>query len=100
MIHLPGHIKRILHFKNAAHYKPASCFAILFVLTIARGSTILKAQGCSDAGFCTIGNLHQLDQPATKKRVQKISIVLPLGIGDEKVFVFSPGVQYENKLNE
>lgn len=56
-------------------------------------------QGCSDAGFCTIGNLghsranHSLQQ-------QKLSFLLPLGVGDENVLVFSPGIQYDNKLSE
>lgn len=56
----------------------------------------LVAQGCSDAGFCTVGSIKQLDAETTK---QKLSLQLTNGIGDESVYVFTPGIQYDNKLN-
>lgn len=57
----------------------------------------VKGQGCSDAGFCTIGNLGQ--QPTTAGSKQKISVFLPVGIGDNNVTVFTPAIQYDNRLN-
>jgi len=60
----------------------------------------LNAQGCSDAGFCTIGGINQhADESATAKK-QKLSLILSNGIGDENVFVFTLGIQYDNKLNQ
>ena len=56
------------------------------------------AQGCSDAGFCSIGNLGQ--QPKTETTKQKITLLFPAGIGDEEVFVFTPAIQYDNQLNK
>jgi len=54
------------------------------------------AQGCSDAGFCTIGNLsHQRADSISND--QKISLLLPFGVGDEDVF--TPGIQYDNQLS-
>ena len=58
------------------------------------------AQGCSDAGFCTIGHLKQLQAKDEAKQHQKISVLLPLGVGDESVFVFTPGLQYDNQFNK
>jgi hypothetical protein len=55
-----------------------------------------NAQGCSDAGFCTIGNMNQ-HTAATKK--QKLSLLLSNGVGDESVYVFTPAIQYDNKIN-
>lgn len=55
-------------------------------------------QGCSDAGFCTIGNLNQ-SKGDSIHRGQKLSLLLPAGIGDEDVLVFSPGLQYENHFS-
>ncbi|GAB4022565.1 carbohydrate-binding protein [Spirosoma koreense] len=55
------------------------------------------AQGCSDAGFCTIGALKQ--HGATNNQGQKITLLLPIGLGDEAVFVFAPGIQYDNQLS-
>ncbi|MVM36817.1 hypothetical protein GO730_02595 [Spirosoma sp. HMF3257] len=55
------------------------------------------AQGCSDAGFCTIGGLKQ--QATTDNKGQKITLLLPVGLGDEAVFVFAPGIQYDNQLS-
>lgn len=54
------------------------------------------AQGCSDAGFCTIGGLKQ---HGADNQGQKITLLLPIGLGDEAVFVFAPGIQYDNQLS-
>ena len=56
-----------------------------------------KTQGCSDAGFCSVGNLGH--QPISKISQQKITVLLPAGVGDENVFVFKPAIQYDNQLN-
>lgn len=57
------------------------------------------AQGCSDAGFCTIGNLNQHSRETTSQNKQKLTLILSNGIGDENVYVFTPGIQYDQKLN-
>ncbi len=57
-----------------------------------------NAQGCSDAGFCTIGSLSQQQKNSTSK--QKISIFLPVGIGDDNVTIFTPAIQYDNQLGK
>ncbi len=61
---------------------------------------ITRSQGCSDAGFCTIGSLKpgHSDFDAAKK--QKLSFLLSNGVGDENVYVFTPGIQYDNQLNK
>ena len=62
--------------------------------------TEIKSQGCSDAGFCTIGNMKQhLDGEQSEKK-QKITVLLANGIGDENVYVFTPAIQYDNTLNK
>ncbi len=60
---------------------------------------LLKAQGCSDAGFCTIGNIkpYMLDSISVKK--QKLTFFFANGIGDENVYVFTPGIQYDKQLS-
>ena len=58
------------------------------------------AQGCSDAGFCTIGHLKQASGEKVQAKHQSISLLLPFGVGDESVFVFTPGIQYDNQLSE
>ena len=57
------------------------------------------AQGCSDAGFCTIGNLNQHSRETSTQNKQKLTLILSNGIGDENVYVFTPGIQYDQKLN-
>lgn len=54
------------------------------------------AQGCSDAGFCSIGNLKPAENHSAK---QKITALLTNGVGDENVYVFTPAVQYDLQLN-
>lgn len=55
-----------------------------------------QAQGCSDAGFCTIGSLRAYG--TTNEPGQRISLLLPVGVGDEEVVVFTPGLQYDNQF--
>lgn len=54
-------------------------------------------QGCSDAGFCTIGALKQ-HLPVDSSR-QTFSILLPVGIGDQSVLVVTPSLQYDRQLS-
>ena len=54
------------------------------------------AQGCSDAGFCTLGNLNPLHQKTGK---QKLTIGITNGIGDEGVYVLTPSLKYDYKIN-
>lgn len=68
------------------------------VLLFTTWQTNLFAQGCSDAGFCTIGNLSQ--QTNANEYKNKISLQLPLGLGDEEVFVLAPAIQYDRTFND
>ena len=70
-------------------------------MLIILGSTqIALAQGCSDAGFCTIGSLKPLASDSLAANNQQLSLVIANGIGDEGVYVLTPALQYENRLNE
>jgi hypothetical protein len=69
----------------------------LFILIVAHPKSGF-AQGCSDAGFCTIGNLNQ-QHGTTINRGQKLTLLLPLGVGDENVLIFTPGLQYDHQLS-
>jgi hypothetical protein len=57
-----------------------------------------KAQGCSDAGFCSIGALHHATETNNKGR-HHIKLALPVGLGDEDVFVFTPALEYAYHVN-
>ena len=70
-------------------------YLMLSLLLLSRLSAV--AQGCSDAGFCTIGGLKQ--HGTTDTHGQRITLLLPVGLGDEAVFVFTPGIQYDNQLS-
>jgi hypothetical protein len=58
-----------------------------------------NAQGCSDAGFCTIGNLNHETSVSQTNYKHSLKITLPTGIGDEEVFVFAPGIEYSYQQN-
>lgn len=70
-----------------------------FVLTLHVFTSTVLAQGCSDAGFCMIGNLRHLEENRSAQK-QKLSVLLPFGMGDENVLVFTPAVQYDHTLSE
>jgi hypothetical protein len=57
------------------------------------------SQGCSDAGFCTIGNIQSSSKDSLEENKNAISLLLTNGIGDQNVYVFTPGFQYERGIN-
>jgi hypothetical protein len=55
----------------------------------------LAGQGCSDAGFCSIGNLsHQTHSQGKAQYKNYLKLQLPAGLGDDDVFVFAPSLEY------
>lgn len=56
-------------------------------------------QGCSDAGFCTIGSIKPQVSDSLQLKRQKLVLLLGNGLGDEGVFVFTPGIQYDYHIN-
>jgi hypothetical protein len=72
-----------------------SIFFGLLLSSLLFGTTY--AQGCSDAGFCTVGALkpNAAATNAEKKRSHSITLLTPVGQGDDNVFVWTPGIQYD-----
>ncbi|MFY8127450.1 MAG: hypothetical protein ACOVMM_03670 [Chitinophagaceae bacterium] len=70
---------------------------IVLLLAIIAKSTFSFTQGCSDAGFCTLGNLNPLHQ---NKEKSQLTIGFTNGIGDEGVFVFTPSIKYDYRINK
>lgn len=56
-----------------------------------------NAQGCSDAGFCTIGALKQHTNADLHN--QKLTVLSPVGVGDEGVLIVAPAIQYDRQLS-
>ncbi|MCU0374753.1 MAG: hypothetical protein MUF24_05545 [Chitinophagaceae bacterium] len=55
------------------------------------------AQGCSDAGFCSIGAIKptpSAGEPNPKNK-HRFAVLTPFGQGDDGVIVFTPGFQYD-----
>jgi len=72
---------------------------IFFLLLVAVAGAA-KPQGCSDAGFCTIGSLSHRGTLQKAKAKHQLVLTLPIGLGDENVFVFTPGLEYRYILNQ
>ena len=73
--------------------------SLIAVVTLLLWQQKALAQGCSDAGFCSIGNLTAQGQQSTKAKQRTLKLLLPVGVGDEGVFVFAPGLEYTQTLN-
>jgi len=72
--------------------------SILLCLIIAGTVPVnTNAQGCSDAGFCSIGALKPATAggETTPKAQHRFSVLTPIGQGDDGVIVFNPGLQYD-----
>lgn len=61
-------------------------------------SHLCKAQGCSDAGFCTLGSLKLHNQDTATNH--QLTLMLTAGIGDQGVFSLSPAIQYDRRIME
>lgn len=60
----------------------------------------IQAQGCSDAGFCTIGAIkHETTNQQTAFK-NKFRVMLANGLGDESVYVFTPALEYEHEFTK
>ena len=57
----------------------------------------IKAQGCSDAGFCSVSNGHNGLANITTKHLLELGAIV--GAGDFDVKYFSPYLSYTNKVN-
>lgn len=55
---------------------------------------VSRSQGCSDAGFCTIGNQSPGFQEKAGSSNHSLGFVSAMGVGDEGVMVISPALEY------
>lgn len=70
-------------------------FCIILLLVIS--SNFSFAQGCSDAGICSIGKAFQLEDENFKNSFE---INATSGQGDGDVSIFTPSLTYARKFNE
>lgn len=64
---------------------------IIWAIFMLIGTQYSNAQGCSDAGFCSVGNPFKATNQESKNQFEFSFII---GKGEEDVFVFSPYVSY------
>lgn len=69
---------------------------LLFVLTLASNINLF-AQGCSDAGICSISSMFQNENNITQNNIEFGTI---LGAGEADVTYISPYATYSRTLNE
>jgi hypothetical protein len=61
----------------------------------------LNAQGCSDAGFCTAGTLHNSAELDTAMRYQNsLGASVSIGQGEQKTTIVIPQLEYRHFLGE
>ena len=57
----------------------------------------INAQGCSDAGLCSISGLKNIDKQSTNNR---LTFGNSVGLGEQGVLVINPYIQYERRINK
>lgn len=67
---------------------------IILLSTILVFNYFAKAQGCSDAGFCSIGSL----KPSVANSKTALSIGSAFGVGDQSINVVTPYLQLDTKF--
>lgn len=77
--------------------KKLKCAALPFFIITATLPAISIAQGCSDAGFCSIGAIKPAtaNSETSPKTKHRFTVLTPVGQGDDGVIVFNPGLQYD-----
>jgi hypothetical protein len=69
----------------------------LLIIALLFMTTFSFAQGCSDAGICSIGNSFQSTKKEYKNNIEFSTI---FGAGEADVTYFSPYISYGRKVNE
>lgn len=75
-----------------------TAFYIMTLLGCTQFMTVSYAQGCSDAGFCSIGSFKSGVSKDSALR-SSISVGSSFGQGDDAVFVVTPYLQYDVHIN-
>jgi hypothetical protein len=70
---------------------------IFLILVLVFITTFSFAQGCSDAGICSIGNSFRSSEKEFKNNIE---ISAMFGAGEADVTYFSPYISYGRKVNE
>lgn len=70
---------------------------IFYLLVVLFISGLAHAQGCSDAGICSVGHGFQPEEKILKNNIEIASI---FGAGEADVTYISPYVSYTRKINE
>ncbi len=72
---------------------------ILPILIFQFAFTKIYAQGCSDAGFCSIGDLKSSTSSAPTQFNNSISVGVSYGMGLESTQTINPYIEYQHKLS-
>jgi hypothetical protein len=90
----------ILKYPSIAANMKYLVLSIIFIQFLTTSSKIV-AQGCSDAGVCSIHNIKPSDLPDTTRITNNIlNAGLTFGMSQYKVLVFTPYVEYTRFLGK
>ena len=70
---------------------------LLLMITVVCSISLLNAQGCSDAGICSVGHAFNYTQKELKNSVEVATI---FGAGEADLTYISPYVAYSRNFNE
>ena len=71
-------------------------YRLIYILSIYMAmSNLAAAQGCSDAGICTMNGL-QADKSSTKENI--LSTGISYGVADNSVFVINNTLEYKRTI--
>jgi len=73
---------------------------ILPTLIFLLASSKIYAQGCSDAGFCSIGDLKSTSSSAPNQFKNSITLGVSYGMGLEAIQIITPYFEYQRKISD
>lgn len=72
-------------------------YLVLLFIIVSAGR--IAAQGCSDAGFCTIPFNHQVNPASEKKMKNSLTTEIAFGLGEGDTKILTPSLLYSRKIN-
>lgn len=73
-------------------------FSLLLFFVHTCAGTLIVAQGCSDAGFCTVATMKSEASDTLETHPNRFTLGAALANGEDKVFIVSPYLQYDRTL--
>ena len=73
-------------------------FKILTIFILSLTTYYANAQGCSDAGFCTISSIKPNSSDTVTENTNQVKVGVSLGSADNSISIFGNYIEYNRQV--